>query len=323
VLLNTDFHSWTKKTFPTGEIVTNEFWISSGWQGSSRCNRLYFQENYPASREALNISIIDEEKLPVCDAELFKYNGFLVLLVLHEHIFQHTVSKDKSYWREITWQGDQGALEYLATFLKPNENQYSTMQTPNRGYWFDHVDFDRGLLVTKQHSINNQFPLYLVYSTAASYFPGEIPSSVDYGWVFDLEQTRAANGLPPPDCSGLVVDVSVRRLPHVSEVSTSNIAIAQPVGTELCGQTFPASSTKWTRLDFVPQPVPGEIHAKTEHDDFLFGFPNASLNSYVMCYRGADFECTRYASVNLGEWYASQGPFTEEMVFFRLRKQTH
>jgi hypothetical protein len=326
-VFNTDFgfsHVWTKKTFPSGEIVTNEYSSHEAWQdGPGRQNQLYYQENASAWREPILSGPVHGPQLPVNDAKLIKYKGRSVLLVLHEHIFRYTVSNGKLGWMEMGSQLGDGAREFLASFFGPNNQPYP-IPLADRNYWFDHVDFGRGLLATKLHARFDRLPLYLVYSTAAFVFPEEVdPDSSDYGWGFDLEQTRAANGIPAPDSSGFVVDVSIRGLSPPSMVSTDEIAASPPPsGKELYGQTLPVSSIKWTRMDFVPEKLAGEIRSTAGQDEFLFGYPDTTAaDSYVMCWRGDDAYGTKYASVKLGEWYSSQGSFMEEMIFFRLRKQ--
>jgi hypothetical protein len=316
-----------QKVFPGGEILTGDSWVSSGWRGSDFDNQLYFQKTDSSPQEKLGGTLRGDWRshtLPINRAKLVRAKGFLLLVVVGTHIFQHSILKGKSDWLEITWMPDEGAVAFLGSFAEPHDPPLAveTVQ-PNLAYAFDHIDVDQNLLITKRVIPDDRLPLYLVYSSVTYNQPAVKPPGIldEFDWNFDLERTRIINGLMPPKDPNITVDVSVRAWPNPSE-SMSNISGETFGGKELYRKSFPASSTQWTSIDYSAINLDNEIPKQVaKHAEFRFGFQDVAADTYTFSWRGRDLYGTQYPSAKPGQWtWASSGGSVEsELVFFRIR----
>ena len=319
-----------KRIFPTGEILTEESYLSSGLQGSDWNNQLYFQETESSPLEKLGTNIYGDwqsHTLPLSEAKLIRAKGLLLLIVLKEHIFQHPVLKGKSYWQEIAWMPNN-VISYLGACRKADDQSNNSQKSRiDLKYHFDHLDTDQNLLITKRASPDSHLPLYLVYSSVTYNQPvAKAPGILDgFDWKFDLERTRATNNIKPPESPNLVVDVSVMTWTENMKGGwpSREVALSQPGAKELYSKSFPISSTDWKSVDYTTiDPYQGGQKTISKHVEFLFGFQDPVADSYTFCWRGKDLYGTQYPSVKIGEWkWASSGGIIEpELIFFRVRR---
>jgi len=304
-------------TFPTGEVLKNEYWVSDGGIDGSESNKISFQETPSSPIEKWEPE--DDSKLPVSQAKLIRYHKFLAMVAINQHIFEHCVERGESHWDEITWMGDSGAQNFIDSALRPEDLRRTYALQSNFDYWFDHVDFDHGVLVTFRHYPDDRFPRYLAYIDEPI-----IPSTSDTrsrNWHFDLDQTRTINGIQPPDDPGLVVDVSVIA-GSPSPGGPTREDVLKNGGKEIFRQSFPVSSSNWTSIDFTSEPARAGQAPTPVHYEFRFGFQEAS-GHYTFRWRGGDFYETQYPSAPLGEWTwpcSYSGGLGREIVFYRARK---
>jgi hypothetical protein len=306
-------------TFPTGEVLTTEYWVSDGGIDGSEENRLYFQET--PSSPIIKWIPEDDSPLSVSQAKVIRHNGFLSMVAVEGHTFEHYIDYGgKSAWGEITSMGNVDAEHFINSFLTPPEVARSQFFRSDSVYWLDRVDFDQNLLVTARHSPNERLPRYLVYEALSPVAPTSVTRL--HGWYFDLDRTRDLDGIPPPEDPGLIVDVSV-----VAGSSGPGWPAREELikrgGKEIYRQSFRVSSTHWTSFDYSPGLTQTGQVAGTKHYEFRFGYQDVAAQHYTFCWRSTEIFGRQYPSVPIGEWSwtcSSGGGIGPELVFFRARK---
>jgi hypothetical protein len=308
--------------FPNGEVLTCESSRFQGFQGGNWNNQLYFQETASSPREKIGNNIFYAGTFPqhpVSQARLIYQNGLILAMILNERIFRHCLSHGKWFWEEfIPRRNSNATLGFLRSFLKADYPDLTHFTGPI--YYFDHFDIEHNLLITKRSSPENQFPLFLIYSTVTYDEPDRTPPGMLNGadLDFDLERTRSENGFKPPESTHLILDV---------EVTTA--------GKKLLTESVSLSSTAWKSFNYpTADAVGGQTGQITiggeggqavelsKHVEALFGFQDAVPDYFTICWRGKDYYGIQYRTVRLGAWDTvfSSGAVPNEDILFRVRK---
>lgn len=306
---------WTKTfTLPTGEVITDKIAVYSGLRGSSTINDLYFQD--PSDGPAEHLGQVHEPELPLDQAKLMRMQNMPVLLAIGRHIFHHSLNKGVSSWWEITNSENEGAAKFLAASAK-GETKWFPMTW---GYVFDYANLDLSQLVMRREGEWPGLPTYLVYSTDTSIFAHKVgPPSSACEWNFDLEKTRAINGMSPPNPLGLMVDVSIRGQVPDHTTYIGDRKPLDPSGTVLYANTFELSSTQWSQIDFLGAAQAPGRKRRMKQDEVLFGFADIGGKTVTLCWHGDDFFGVEYRTLPLNTWFPSSGLVSGELVFYRLR----
>jgi len=205
----------------------------------------------------------------------------------------------------------QGVSEFLNTFPAiHNPLDGRQIERPDLLYHFSSVDDVQSAMITERSSSDNSIPTYLVY-TGADYDQSvrKSPSIFDdIGYFFDLERTRAINGLSPPQDPALIIDVSVVSGLDARDLNSPGLATASyPGGKELLRESVALSSTKWKQVNFTTsQGSEANSVSAPSHIDFLFGFSDSTSDTYTLCVRGSNLYGIQYPTAKTNEWSGLQ-----------------
>lgn len=310
---------------PTGEILTNESFLSLG-RDSVRHNKLYFQQDASLPRELLS-ETIEEDAAPLslhAAKPQIQTSRDRTALLLGPYFFQRWLRKEGPYWYHTTTNPDAAASVFLRSFLQPGDPLISSATAGNiRGwfdilkpevsYVFDHIDLDKNVLVTRRNSPDAAFPEFLVYS------------ALQYGSTlrFDIERTRSANHLEPPSDSNILIDVSVVTYPGELKLGNSRDSVlALPGATEIHAQTLPLIPTKWTASECsFTIPTGARIN---ERFDALLGFLDPLPNYLSVFWRRYPVFWDDWHFVRMDDWIRAEASGFKgglsRVVFFRIRR---
>jgi hypothetical protein len=322
------------KVFPDGEILTCESTRFQGFQGSSLRSQLYFQETTSSPREKIEGPFPTH---PLSQAILIRQSGLTLGIIVGEQFFTHYIFHGEWRWEQLhKWPNNDATLGFLRSLIKSDYPDLDNFAGPS--YSFDHFDVEHNLLITKRSSSDNQFPLFLVYSTINYNEPNSKPSSMLGGadWKFDLDRTRETNGLKSPAIPKLILDVEVttRDQNLVGENPTSKPPIPMPQGRQLFTKSFPLVKD-WIGIDYPTADavnnqggqitiggIGGQTVQLSKHVEARFGFQDCLPDIVTICWRGKDYYGEQYQPVKLGAWDTvyTGGNVEKEVVYFRLRK---
>jgi hypothetical protein len=312
-------------SLPTGEILTNESFLSVG-RDSVRHNNLFFQQSASSPREALG-EIIEENAAPLSlhrAAPKLLRSGDRTALLIGTNIFQRWLRKGGPYWYHATTGPDPAASVFLRSFVPSGDSRISTsagrsvrgwfdIWRPDVPYAFDHIDLDQNVLVTRRDSPDTTFPGLLVYS------------ALQYGftWRFDIERTRSANHLEPPPDAGVVIDFSIVTYPGDLKLATTrDTVLAAPGAKEIHLQTLPLSSNAWTATECsLTIPTGASVN---ERYDALLGFIDPLPDYASIFWRSYPVLWDDWHFVRFGEWIRADASGYKgglsRIVFFRVRR---
>jgi len=246
-------------------------------------------------------------------------------LRIGSHIFLRWPRKEGPYWCHETTATNAAASIYLRSFLPfgdsriavPSENdtlKWFETPRPDVPYAFDHIDLGQNVLVTKRDSLENIFPMFLIYSATQYGFPLE----------FDIERTRDANRFKPPPDSGVIIDFSVVTYPGELNARTNSkrsTCLLLPGAQEIHTQSLPLSSSTWTAIE-CSFAIPNGIVIK-DRFDVLLGFLDPLPDRLSIFYRHHPVFVNTWQFIKFGDWICAEASGFKgglaRIAFFRVR----
>ena len=291
-----DYSSKTDKrtelaTFPSGEVLENQTYYVSGWDGGDRYNRLCLIGTN-GGREPVKEIVIYEAKqslLQQYPKPLEFIHGSEKVLVLGQYILMRSIFRNGA----VQWDfmpsssGSITASAYIQSFNKINCTPFFEEGRSVR-FDFDDLDLEHNVLTLRktQQEPGFQFPEYLVFSAIEYQFP----------WEFDLARTRDKNGprWTRPVPGKLVLDYSIIALPnldlknvHIPEERAT--VLAKPGATEIFSKTLELSDTNWadfkwsytlptgTKTGQEPEAIYGFASPQPVYFNILWRIPHSTV----------------------------------------------
>ena len=317
----------TTHSFPTGEIVSNDSYLESGFRDLCRHNLFYFQRDSSAPREKLSDDILaftgNRDVIPINDAKLFRYQDHLAL-VIDPYLFIQLIPNPPNTpaWRQNSIMPDEAGIQYLRSFCQPKDARLEIPRQWAGGFAAGVAAFERFPQYHFDHFSDDGKTMFVVRPANDAPFPPTVAFKyLPYGdWVFDLDATRTANGTPPPADSGLVIDIFVvtSTAPHYFPPNFNyGTALSLLGASKVFSETVPLSSTEWTTFECSVINPPGikMVGVKFAYWDGLPGYLS-------LCWQGIAGSGCRMT--RLDTW---QSPFEgmeskdiEKAIYFRVRK---
>jgi len=312
-------------TLPTGEVLTEKVFPWQ-WGDEFERHRLYFQESASAPPEIISDEMGLGEESPL----IFRSGDRIALVFDSHYILQRLNGRKGPYWVKHNTNPDLTASLFLRTFLKPGD---SRIGNPNEGsspwwrdvprqevpYAFDLIDLDKNVLVTRRESSDTLFPQFLIYSA----------TKYELWWCFDLERTRAANGLTAPPDPNLVMDIAVVTWPGDLEHSKNKSKddfLAIPGAEEVLSQSVPLSSSAWMGISSSFTNSAGTVVTRLFEARFGFADPWPHRFAIFLCYGPSGYywwdflQADNWVSDALGEHKGPNGTYCRS-TFYRIRER--
>lgn len=303
-------------TLPGGEVLTNESRLVVGFRGATRVDELCFQASAGAPREAMGI-LTDENRpaisLAQAAAHVWRHEGRLVV-GWDEHLFER--NRSGASWQHVaSAYPDAAAHAFLrsqgATDAHRNGEQIQPWPFPHLGerHWHlvfappvpfvaHRLDLSQNVLVTRSRTPRPGLPEYLVYSGSSPGLPMQ----------FDLERTRAANGMPPPGDPHVDLEVSIVVLPFspsLSENRTRAALLARPGVREVFSERVPLSAVAWKT---IADQWPARDGRRGRRFEVLFGFadPQPGVCSLFSRFSRSDTRYQKWHLVSHEAWFVAE-----------------
>ena len=311
-------------TLPTGEVLTEKVFPKQ-WGDEFPRQRLYFQESASAPPEIIRDMGLGKES-PL----LFRSGDHIALVFGSHYILQRWNGRDGPYWVKHNTNPDLTASIFLRTFLKPGDPRigdpnegsspwWSGVPKPEVPFAFDHIDLDKNVLVTRRESSDTLFPQFLVYSA----------TEYKLWWCFDLERTRAANGLTAPPAPNLVMEFAVVTWPGDLEHSRNKSKedfLTIPGAEELFAQSVPLTSDTWRGIDCSFTLPTGDVGKKRLEARFGLADPWPHHFSIFLRYGPTGYywwnflQADNWVSDAIGEHKGPKGTYCRT-TFYRVRER--
>ena len=310
-----------KVTLPGGEIVINES-TPAEWRSSAH-NKIFFQRNSSSPREEVGDAWALEDNTILSlnnqSTQVFT-DGNQVTLVVGSHLFQRIPEKQNVHWSHKSTEADEIASLFIRSLLPTNSPLLSytgSSQKPMRinpffvPYVFHKFDPKENILTTRCTSTDPDVPKLLIYS------------AIKYGapWSFDLERTRKANNLNPPQHVDVLIDFSVITYPGGIEGRLyRSSALEIPGAKEIYAQTLPLSYT--TPLHHEYTLTISAANIRQEHFDIHLYFRDPIAEYVTISLQSKQSQTPYCDCVKMDTWIPldSGSGSSGQIGFFRLRQ---
>jgi hypothetical protein len=309
---------------PSGEIITDESFVSANPDGPKR-DRIYFQQEAATARELLGETLdqFDPFSLKSTSPKILRSGGRVAVLI-GSNLFLRWPRAKGPYWCHTTSQPDPTASVFLRSFLPPGDSRIPAppgdeprtwfhVERPKEDFVFQSIDLDQNTLVTRRASNDPAFPEFLIYKAPEFGWP----------WSFDLDGTRNANHLTPPTNSDLQIDFSAIVFFGDSLLGkTREALLALPKAKEIHSQSSRLHFGSWTTAKWAFSLPDG--HQVDDQFEVRAGFLDPLPDYLSVFWRDHHLPGENWHFGKSGEWVEfSRGGYKgglSRVAYFRVRR---